>query len=224
MKLKKFEDYIIKEAVGGEETPKRSERILTQAQKNHEESPETNGVTSTSKMSAMVFTDVVGSSKLWSDDPYTMAIQLEEHHKLVDSLSGKYKGWIVKTIGDAFMVYFEPSSESLLNALRFSKEIIKQEIKYNLRVGVCLGNMEEKTYKIQNVNLRDFFGNAVNTASRMESKVSESGGVAFTSVKPISQNLIANIDEQIGEVSIIPGEDLDLKGVSIDKAYKIQIK
>jgi hypothetical protein len=36
--------------------------------------------------------------------------------------------------------------------------------------------------------------------------------------------LIANIDEQIGEVSIIPGEDLDLKGVSIDKAYKIQIK
>jgi hypothetical protein len=84
--------------------------------------------------------------------------------------------------------------------------------------------MEEKTYKIQNVNLRDFFGNAVNTASRMESKVSESGGVAFTSVKPISQNLIANIEEQIGRVSIIPGEDLDLKGVTIDKAYKIQIK
>ena len=224
MKLKKFEDYIIKEAVGGEDTTKRSERILTQAQKNHEESPETNGAGSTSKMAAMVFTDVVGSSKLWSDDPHTMAIQLEEHHKLVDSLSGKYKGWIVKTIGDAFMVYFEPSTDSLINALRFSKEIIKQEIKYNLRVGVCLGNMEEKTYKIQNVNLRDFFGNAVNTASRMESKVSESGGMAFTSVKPISQNLIANIEEQIGRVSVIPGEDLDLKGVSIDKAYKIQIK
>jgi class 3 adenylate cyclase len=224
MKLKKFEDYIIKEALGGEEIPKRSERVLTQAQKNHEESPETNGKGSSSVMSAMVFTDVVGSSKLWSDDPYTMARQLEEHHKLVDELSGKYKGWIVKTIGDAFMVYFEPSSESLINALRFSKEIIKQEIKYNLRVGICSGNMEEKTYKIQNVNLRDFFGNAVNTASRMESKVSEAGGMAFTSVKPISQNVIANIEEQIGRVSIIPGEDLDLKGVTIDKAYKIQIK
>lgn len=224
MKLKKFEDYIIREAVDNSETPKRSERILTQAQKSHEESPETNGEGSTSKMSAMVFTDVVGSSKLWSDDPYTMARQLEEHHKLVDSLSGKYNGWIVKTIGDAFMVYFEPSNDSLLNALRFSKEIIKQEVKYNLRVGVCLGNMEEKTYKIQNVNLRDFFGNAVNTASRMESKVSESGGVAFTSVKPISQNLISNIEKQIGKVSIIPGEDLDLKGVTVDKAYKIQIK
>lgn len=224
MKLKKFEDYIIREAVDNSEAPKRSERILTQAQKSHEESPETNGEGSTSKMSAMVFTDVVGSSKLWSDVPYTMARQLEEHHKLVDSLSGKYKGWIVKTIGDAFMVYFEPSNDSLLNALRFSKEIIKQEVKYNLRVGVCLGNMEEKTYKIQNVNLRDFFGNAVNTASRMESKVSEAGGVAFTSVKPISQNVISSIEGQIGRVSIIAGEDLDLKGVTVDKAYKIQIK
>jgi hypothetical protein len=48
--------------------------------------------------------------------------------------------------------------------------------------------------------------------------------MAFTSVKPISQNVIANIEEQIGEVSIIPGQDLDLKGVTIDKAYKIQIK
>jgi hypothetical protein len=34
--------------------------------------------------------------------------------------------------------------------------------------------------------------------------------------KPISQNMIANIEEQIGRVSIIPGEDLDLKGVTID--------
>ena len=224
MKLKKFEDYIIKEAVDNSENPKRSERILTQSQKEHEESPETNNETSSTIMSSMVFTDVVGSSKLWSDDPYTMARQLEEHHKLVDSLAGKYKGWIVKTIGDAFMVYFEPSKDSLINALNFSKEIILMEKKYNLRVGVCLGNMEEKTYRIQNVNLRDFFGNAVNTASRMESKVSEAGGMAFTSVKSISQNLISSIESKIGKVSVIPGEELDLKGVTIDKAYKIQIK
>jgi class 3 adenylate cyclase len=204
------------------ENPKRSERLLTQAQKEHKDDPET--LEKGGPVPAIVFTDVVGSSKMWSDDAVTMFKQLEGHHKLVETIAESNKGWIVKTIGDAFMVYFEPSSESLINALRFSKEIIKQEIKYNLRVGICSGNMEEKTYKIQNVNLRDFFGNAVNTASRMESKVSESGGMAFTSVKPISQNLIANIEEQIGRVSVIPGEDLDLKGVTIDKAYKIQIK
>jgi class 3 adenylate cyclase len=224
MKLKKFEDYIIKEAVDNSENPKRSERVLSEAQKQHEESPETNGESSPSVMPAMVFTDVVGSSKLWSDDPQTMAIQLEAHHKLIDEISDKYSGWIVKTIGDAFMVYFEPSRDSLVNALKFSKEVILMEKKYNLRVGVCLGNMEQKTYRIQNVDLKDFFGNAVNTASRMESKVSESGGIAFTSVKPISRNVIGNIENIIGEVDSISGEGLDLRGVTIDTAYKIKVK
>jgi class 3 adenylate cyclase len=224
MKLKKFEDYIIKEAVDNSENPKRSERVLSQAQKQHEESPETNGENSPSLMPAMVFTDVVGSSKLWSDDPQTMAIQLEAHHKLIDGISDKYHGWIVKTIGDAFMVYFEPSKDSLLNALKFSKEVILMEKKYNLRVGVCLGNMEQKTYRIQNVDLKDFFGNAVNTASRMESKVSEAGGIAFTSIKPISTNVIGNIENVIGEVDSISGEGLDLRGVTIDTAYRIKVK
>ena len=224
MKLKKFEDYIIKEAVDNSENPKRSERVLSQAQKQHEESPETNGENSSGIMPAMVFTDVVGSSKLWSDDPQTMAIQLEAHHKLIDGISDKYHGWIVKTIGDAFMVYFEPSKDSLLNALKFSKEVILMEKKYNLRVGVCLGNMEQKTYRIQNVDLKDFFGNAVNTASRMESKVSEAGGIAFTSIKPISTNVIGNIENVIGEVDSISGEGLDLRGVTIDTAYRIKVK
>jgi hypothetical protein len=84
--------------------------------------------------------------------------------------------------------------------------------------------MEQKTYRIQNVDLKDFFGNAVNTASRMESKVSEAGGIVFTSVKPISRNVIGNIENIIGEVDSISGEGLDLRGVTIDTAYKIKVK
>jgi class 3 adenylate cyclase len=224
MKLKNFENYINEAIEEDSINPKRSERVLTQAQKKHEESPETNGDKSSNIMPAMVFTDVVGSSKLWSDDPITMAQQLENHHILIDSLAKKNNGWIVKTIGDAFMVYFEPSNKALFNALRFSKEVILQETKYNIRVGVCSGNMENKTYNIQNVDLKDFFGNAVNTASRMESKVAEPNGIAFTSVKPISKNVIANIQQQIGDVTTVPGEGLDLKGVKVDNAYKINLK
>jgi class 3 adenylate cyclase len=224
MKLKNFENYINEAIEEDSINPKRSERVLTQAQKQHEESPETNGDKSSNIMPAMVFTDVVGSSKLWSDDPITMAQQLENHHILIDSLAKKNNGWIVKTIGDAFMVYFEPSNKALFNALRFSKEVILQETKYNIRVGVCSGNMENKTYNIQNVDLKDFFGNAVNTASRMESKVAEPNGIAFTSVKPISKNVIANIQQQIGDVTTVPGEGLDLKGVKVDNAYKINLK
>lgn len=228
MKLKSFYSYINeaeKKTFTGwikSNQPVRSERLLTQAQKEHEESPETNGAGSSNVMPAMVFTDVVGSSKLWSDDPASMATQLEQHHELIDSLAKKHKGWIVKTIGDAFMVYFEPSSTSLINALRFSKEAIEEERKYNIRVGVCSGNMNNKTYSIQNVQLKDFFGNAVNTASRMESKVATPNGIAFTSTKPISENILANIENEIGKLQTL--RKLELNGVKVDTAYKINVE
>jgi class 3 adenylate cyclase len=202
--------------------PVRSERILNQAQREYEESPEVNGESSSSVIPAMVFTDVVGSSKQWSEDPIKMAEQLEQHHILIDSLAKKHRGWIVKTIGDAFMVYFEPSDKSLYNALNFAKEAIEKETKYSIRVGVCTGNMNNKTYTLQNVKLKDFFGNAVNTASRMESKVAAPDGIAFTSVKPISNIVLNDIQNKFGDLEVV--KNLDLNGVKVKAAYKVPVE
>ena len=203
------------------EEPKRSDRLLTQAQKESKDSEEVKE--KSGPMPAMVFTDVVGSSKMWSDDPVTMSKQLEGHHKLIATISEKYKGWIVKTIGDAFMVYFEPSEDSLFNAVKFSKEVILAEKAYNLRVGVCQGNMDQKTYRIQKVDLKDFFGNAVNTASRMESKVCEVGGtIAFCSTKPI-ENRLGNL-KTLGKINTVDLSKYDLRGATVEKAYKIKVK
>lgn len=199
----------------------RSGRLTTQAQKEYKESPELQK--KSGPVPTMVFSDVVGSSKMWSDDPITMIGQLEAHHKLVDSLASKNNGWIVKTIGDAFMVYFEPSDYSLFNAIKFSKELILNEKAYSLRVGVCEGHMDEKTYSIQKVELRDFFGNAVNASSRMESKVSEVGGtIAFCSLKPID-NKMGKI-QTLGKVETVDISKYDLRGAKVEKAYKIKVK
>ena len=199
----------------------RSERLTTQAQKEYKEGPELQK--KSGPVPAMVFSDVVGSSKMWSDDPVTMIGQLEAHHKLVDRLASKNNGWIVKTIGDAFMVYFEPSEYSLFNAIKFSKELILNEKDYGLRVGVCEGHMDEKTYSIQKVELRDFFGNAVNASSRMESKVSEVGGtIAFCSLKPID-NRMGKI-QTLGKVEKVDLSKYDLRGAKVEKAYKIKVK
>jgi class 3 adenylate cyclase len=209
-----------KESIG-DKSNVRSERVLTQAQKEYKENP--NIQKNTSPMPSIVFTDVVGSSKMWSDDPITMIGQLEAHHKLVDTLAQKNNGWIVKTIGDAFMVYFEPSEISLYNAIKFSKELILTEKAYNLRVGVCQGHMDEKTYSIQKVDLRDFFGNAVNSASRMESKVSEVGGtIAFCSLKPIENKMVKI--KSLGEIEKIDLSKYNLRGATVEKAYKIKVK
>ena len=199
----------------------RSERLTTQAQKEYKEGPELQK--KSGPVPTMVFTDVVGSSKMWSDDPITMIGQLEAHHKLVDTIAQKNNGWIVKTIGDAFMVYFEQSDYSLFNAIKFSKELILSEKAYNLRVGICQGHMDEKTYSIQKVELKDFFGNAVNSASRMESKVAEVGGtIAFSSLKQI-ENQMSKI-QTLGRIKKVDLSKYDLRGATVEKAYKIKVK
>jgi class 3 adenylate cyclase len=223
--MKHLKVYKIYEAdeqqVDNKKSEVRSERLTTQAQKEYKEGPELQK--KSGPVPTMVFTDVVGSSKMWSDDPITMIGQLEAHHKLVDTIAQKNNGWIVKTIGDAFMVYFEQSDYSLFNAIKFSKELILSEKAYNLRVGICQGHMDEKTYSIQKVELKDFFGNAVNSASRMESKVAEVGGtIAFSSLKPI-ENQMSKI-QTLGEIEKVDLSKYDLRGATVEKAYKIKVK
>lgn len=225
--LNRYKSFSINEADDNKEEtkdqPKRSERVLNQAQKEWDDKQE-EGIEKTENVPTMLFSDVVGSSKMWSDDPLSMSKQLLDHHELVNQLSEKYGGWVVKTIGDAFMVYFEASEKSLINALKFSKDLTKLEKKYKLRIGVCSGNMEARSYRLQKVDLKDFFGNAVNTASRMESKVSETGGVAFTSVNPIPKSLISKIQKEVGRVNKADLSKTDLRGVTVDDAYKMRFR
>jgi class 3 adenylate cyclase len=224
--LDRYKSFKINEADENQakDQPQRSERVLNQAQKEWDNEQESKIDQNTESMPAMLFTDVVGSSKMWSDDPLNMSKQLSEHHELVNQLSEKYNGWVVKTIGDAFMIYFEASKDSLINALKFAKDLTRSEKKYQLRIGVCSGNMESRTYRLQKVDLKDFFGNAVNTASRMESKVSDARGVAFTSVKPISKDVLSRIKKEVGNVVKADLSKIDLRGVTVDAAYKIRLR
>ena len=77
--------------------------------------------------------------------------------------------------------------------------------------------------RIQKVDLRDFFGNSVNTASRMESKVAGKGGtIAFCSTKPIG-NYMGPL-RAIGKVFEVNLKEYDLRGATIEKAYKMKVK
>ena len=135
---------------------------------------------------AIMFSDVVGSSAKWSADPETMKVQLDKHFTIINEIAKKWNGFVVKTIGDAFMIYFKESDKTLLNSINCAIEIINTE-ELPLRIGICSGDMEEKSYVLQDAKLKDYFGNAVNTASRMESKVAQPGGIAFTYINNISK-------------------------------------
>lgn len=219
--IDKFKSFKVFESDNMGEKRIRSERLLNQAQVEY-------GIVKNENSSiepSILFTDVVDSSKKWSQDPVEMMSQLEYHHTLVDSISEKYDGWIVKTIGDAFMIYFEPSSSSLENAIGCAYEIIKSESKYDLRCGICRGSVDEKTYKIQKVDLRDFFGNSVNVAARMESKVcGKPNTIAFSSTSEISDTTMSNIRRIVGKIEEVDLKKFDLRGATIKRAFKINVK
>lgn len=132
----------------------------------------------------ILFTDVKGSSKMWSKSETDMSKVLEKHFEQVDILSKKYNGMVIKTLGDSFMVCFD----LLIDGIKFSIDLQKQlqdnpfnvdGVDFKIRIGLASGEMYERETIIQNKNLKDYFGNIVNTASRLESVVSEVGGFAF---------------------------------------------
>jgi hypothetical protein len=142
----------------------------------------------------ILFTDIVGSSELWKNDEKIMMKMIDEHYNIIYDYSNKHNGFIVKTIGDAFMIKFDDIVDSIKFSIDFQKENIKNPLKIKdkdlrIRIGFSSGKVYEKENKIQNKNLLDYFGNVVNTASRMESKVSENDGFAFSFFNKI------NIDE-----------------------------
>ena len=154
-----------------------------------------------------MFTDIVKSSVLWSKYPNKMNTALKTHEKLIYKLVKKYGGIIIKTIGDAVMVFFkndfkngilcalEIQYELTVNPIYLSKE---ENIFIELRIGLCYGpaNMHNVVY--QGITLKDYFGNSVNTASRMESKVSQKGSVAVCFIEKQDEgfSFLNNISNQ----------------------------
>jgi class 3 adenylate cyclase len=117
----------------------------------------------------ILFTDIKGSSELWNKKEEEMFIALDLHEKQIVKFSEKYNGIILKSIGDAFMLSFKKLQYAIEFSITLQKDLKENPIKIGSKnLELRIGNM-----------IVDYFGNVVNTASRMESKVSDVGGVAF---------------------------------------------
>jgi methionine synthase II (cobalamin-independent) len=155
------------------------------------------------KFKVILFNDIKGSSRLWKEfEDSIMHDMIKKIINIFKKLSKKYNGTIIKFVGDSFNIAFNNIKDAINLALDFylylnkNPLIISNTEKIQFRTGICYGEVTEINYNLNNCKLIDYYGNIVNTASRMESKVSSVNGLAIGIYK-FNQNEINNIIEII---------------------------
>ena len=120
----------------------------------------------------ILFTDIKGSTQLYTDLGDSKAFQLvREHFRIIFAIIKKHHGVPVKTIGDAVMGAFTDQDAALEAALETQRTLIdyysdkRESEKIEVKIGVHTG-----TTIIVTLNDRlDYFGSTVNMAARIQS-------------------------------------------------------
>lgn len=164
------------------------------------------------KLSAIVFTDMVGYSALAQTNETLALDLLSQQRKIVRSLVPKFGGKEIETIGDAFFLEFE----SALDASRCAFEIHKAIREHNtsaaaeqhihLRIGIHIGDVVHMENKVH--------GDGVNIAARIE-PLADSDGIC------ISEDVARQIKNKI-ELPLLKLGTPQLKNIRLPvNIYKI---
>jgi len=115
----------------------------------------------------ILFTDVEGSTAYWDRHGDVKGrLMVDQHNRLVFPVIRRYRGRIVKTIGDSVMAFFKDPDMAVQAAIGIQQALEarrQQDRKFKLkvRIGVHTGKAL--------VEHDDVFGDAVNVAARVES-------------------------------------------------------
>ena len=122
------------------------------------------------KLAAIVFTDIVGFTKLSSkNEPAALAL-LESQRNLLKPIVDQYNGEWLKEIGDGLLLSFSTSRDAVDCAIAIQKASSGQK-NLNLRIGIHQGEVVFQG--------GDVVGDDVNIASRIEPFAAE-GGIAIS--------------------------------------------
>jgi len=129
------------------------------------------------RLTAIMFTDVVGYSTLTQRDE-ALALELLQYHRdLVRPIFRSFGGNEIKTMGDAFLVEFQSAIQAVKCAIAIQREFklyntsVESDRKLQLRIGLHIGDVVFES--------NDVFGDGVNLASRIYTQASP-GGICFT--------------------------------------------
>ena len=184
------------------------------------------------KLSAIMFTDMVGFSKKMSQNEKEALLLLEIHNNIILNQIGIFKGNVIKTIGDAFLSNFESVENAVLCAIAIQQDFynhnkVKKDKKIEVRIGIHIGDII--------FTKDDVFGNGVNIASRIESLAEANeillSGQVYSMIKDkldleyhfMGTPSLKNINEPIKIFSIIWNRELKEKYSSQKKHRTFKI-
>jgi predicted ATPase/class 3 adenylate cyclase len=112
-----------------------------------------------------LFTDIEGSTKRWESHGDTMRVAVESHDALLRAIFESHRGYVFKTVGDAFCVAFFSAPEGVTAALEAQLALAKEDHSsvggIQVRMGLHTGNADERN--------GDYFGPTVNRVARLMS-------------------------------------------------------
>jgi class 3 adenylate cyclase len=108
----------------------------------------------------IVFTDVVGSTKMYGETGDARAFRLvHDHFEVLREVIVLNRGAIVKTVGDAVMAVFVDPRDAVTAALRFGSAVAPLRLRVGMHRGPCIA--------VRANDHLDYFGATVNLASRV---------------------------------------------------------
>jgi class 3 adenylate cyclase len=120
----------------------------------------------------LLFTDLKGSTSLYDQTGDVFAYSLvQEHYKILTESVRQNSGAVIKTMGDAIMATFSTPVDGVRAALQmmqkmneFNSGLKRQEHALGLKIGIHEGS----ALAVNAEDRLDYFGHAVNVASRVQ--------------------------------------------------------
>ena len=113
---------------------------------------------------AFLFSDIEGSTQRWERDRAAMGEALRRHDTLVRAAIERNRGYVFKTIGDAFCAAFATVPDAVAAALAMQRELANGDFSavedLRVRIGLHAGSAEERD--------GDYFGPTVNRVARLQ--------------------------------------------------------
>jgi predicted ATPase/class 3 adenylate cyclase len=110
-----------------------------------------------------LFTDLVGSTRLWQEHPDTMGVALARHDAILRDAVESHDGRVVKTTGDGVHAVFAVASDAIDSAVAAQRALLGESWgdpgDLRVRMGVHAGSAEQRG--------GDYYGPEVNQAARL---------------------------------------------------------